>query len=783
MNFRALFFRFFASNSAAAANSERRFQALIENSSDAIALFSAEGHILYGSPATTRLLGYSLEEFIGLNAFALVHPDDHVFIHERLSQSLHSPGTPVPVHARVRHKNGSWRLLEGLLTNHLDEPTVGAIVNNYRDITETKYAEEALRDSEARSRAILETTVDAIITIDDQGAINLFNPAAERLFGYRADEVAGRNVSLLMPSPYQEEHDQYLHRYLTTGERRIIGIGREVVGKRKDGTTFPMELAVSELRLGERRMFTGIVRDITERTEAEAALRDSEERFRATFEQAAVGIAHIAPDGRWLRVNQRLCDILGYSLEELLRRTFQELTYPDDLEADQKYTHQILAAEIPSYTTEKRYFRRDGSLVWINLTVSIVREPSGEPKYFIAVIQDIGDRKRAEEQLGHAQKLDSIGRLAGGIAHDFNNLLTAIFGFTELAVERAANDEEVCGYLKNTLHAAERARDLTRQLLAFARRQMIEPQIVDLNVLTLQLDRMLRRIIGEDLELVILPQVPLWQVRVDPSQVEQVIVNLIINARDAMPDGGKVTIETYNAYLDEEYAREYAEVVPGEYVMMAVSDTGQGMTEEVKRHIFEPFFTTKGPGKGTGLGLATCYGIVKQSGGHMWFYSEPGKGSTFKVYLPRAQGEASVAHDELKSLAGGLETVLVVEDEPLVRAFATQSLRERGYTVLEASNGVDALRVAEEYSGNIHLLLTDVVMPQMGGKALAERLSQMRPALKVLYTSGYTDNAIVHHGTLDAGVSFLQKPYTSSSLARRVREVLDLPASTRISPM
>lgn len=387
---------------------------------------------------------------------------------------------------------------------------------------------------------------------------------------------------------------------------------------------------------------------------------------------------------------------------------------------------------------------------------------------------EIVERRRAEEQLLHAQKIESVGRLAGGVAHDFNNLLTAILGFTDLAAIRISSDTEASGHLRNVRHAAERAAALTQQLLAFARRQIIEPKIVDVNILLLNLDKLLRRVIREDIELVILPRAPLWEVRVDPAQLEQVLVNLVVNARDAMPNGGKITIEANNAVLDEEYARQYAEVVPGEYVAIAVSDTGVGMTEEVKQHVFEPFFTTKGQGEGTGLGLATCYGIVKQNGGHIWFYSEPGEGSTFKIYLPRARGGDVVAlREEAHEMISGKETILLVEDEPLVRELAVRTLRKAGYEVLEAANGAEALRVAETHEGEIHLLMTDVVMPQMSGKALAEQLQAIRPEIRVLYSSGYTDNTIVHHGVLDAGAAFLQKPYTPAALARKVREVLD----------
>ncbi len=385
------------------------------------------------------------------------------------------------------------------------------------------------------------------------------------------------------------------------------------------------------------------------------------------------------------------------------------------------------------------------------------------------------ERKRLEEQLAQAHKMESIGRLAGGVAHDFNNLLTAILGYNELAAEEADPDSSLALYLENIRKAAERAANLTQQLLAFARKQILEPKVVSLNDLMLEVDTLLRRLIGEDIELLTLPAPDLWPVRVDPGQMEQVMLNLAVNARDAMPGGGKLTIETQNVVLDAEEAQRHADLMPGEYVLLAIRDTGEGMTEEVKARLFEPFFTTKGPGKGTGLGLATCYGIVKQNDGHIRIESELGQGTTFRIYLPRVETplDTAVAQDSLTNLPRGTETILLVEDEELVRAIAVQTLRAQGYVVREASNGNEALRWAQEFGAAPNLLITDVVMPQMSGKELAERLSALHPDLKVLYMSGYTDNAIVHHGALDPGVLFLAKPFTPPALARHVREILD----------
>ncbi len=392
------------------------------------------------------------------------------------------------------------------------------------------------------------------------------------------------------------------------------------------------------------------------------------------------------------------------------------------------------------------------------------------------LLREMSERKELEAQLLQSQKMEAVGRLAGGVAHDFNNLLTAILGYAQLGAKEAAADGRLGVALQEITRAGERAADLTRQLLAFSRRQIIEPQIVDLNDLILKLDGMLRRLIGENIELITVPGADMPVVKVDPGQVEQVIVNLAVNARDAMPQGGALTIETARVTLGESYASQNPEALPGEYVVIAVSDNGVGIASDIKARIFEPFFTTKERGKGTGLGLSTCYGIVKQNGGHISVYSEPGQGATFKVYLPSIGERPSLdqALSEEDDLLTGSETVLLVEDEPSVRQLATSALRTYGYSVLEAADGQQALKLAKARTGtDIHLLVTDVVMPAMGGRELVDGLVAIHPETKVLYMSGYTDDAIVHHGVLEEGTEFLQKPFTPVTLGRRVREILD----------
>ncbi|MBX5491711.1 MAG: PAS domain S-box protein [Chloroflexi bacterium] len=521
-----------------------------------------------------------------------------------------------------------------------------------------------------------------------------------------------------------------------------------------------------------------------------AERRQSEAQFRAAFEHAAVGMALLALDGRWLRVNPALCELLARPAATLLTTTNAALTHPDDLAAERPLLAELLAGHRRAYQLEKRYRRPDGSEVWVLASASVVRDSEERPLYLIGQFQDITGRKEAEatlrereEQLRHAAKMEAIGRLAGGVAHDFNNLLTVIHGFGELLQAELEPDDPHRSHVVEILQASERAAALTHQLLAFSRRQMLQPEVLDLNDVVLEMDQMLRRVLGEDITLTTVRRAGLGHVRADRRQLEQVLLNLAINARDAMPQGGKLTIETANVELDAEYVQRHITVSPGSYVMLAVSDTGCGMDAETQAHIFEPFFTTKEPGKGTGLGLAMVYGIVKQSGGYIWVYSEVGRGTTFKIYLPRVQAVAAATPRQpmVRPLPPqGRETILLVEDEPQVRTLARIVLEGCGYTVLAASCGAEATRLATEHCGPIHLLLTDVVMPGMSGRELARTLAAHGQPVRVLYMSGYTNDAIVQHGVLDDEFTLLQKPFTPDALAWAVRRALD--ASPVASP-
>ncbi len=636
---------------------------------------------------------------------------------------------------------------------------------------ELRRSEQALRESEALTRSVVYSAVDGIITIDEQGLIRSFNPAAENLFGFAADEVLGGNVSVIIPSPWREEHDSYIQRYLTTHTRRIIGIGREVVALRKDGTTFPAELAISEMVLQDRRIFTGIVRDITQRKQAEEAIREANETLRAVIETSPLAICVTDLQGHVKSWNAAAEKIFGWTEAEVLGERFPIV--PDN-EWDNFLAGLDAASRGETYAgVERRRMTKSGASIDISIWNAPLRNREGEITGILSLIADVTHHRRLEQQVRQATKMEAIGRLAGGVAHDFNNILTVITGYAEMLAERAAGDEEFAGDVTEVLKAADHASALTNQLLVFSRHRVRTPESLNLNDVVARLEKMLRRVIGEDVALVthVAPEVS--SIRADPAQVEQVIINLAVNARDAMPDGGTLTIETADVELDASYARTHMGVAPGRYVMLAVSDTGTGMAPETRSRLFEPFFTTKERGKGTGLGLSTVYGIVKQCNGEIWVYSELGRGSTFKIYLPIVDGKPAdpLSREEPEAAAGGAETVLLVEDESGVRKLVGSVLAGQGYEILETGDPLEALRICEEYREPIHLLLTDVVMPNMSGRELADRAVKLRPDLRVLYMSGYTDHVILHHGI--AGTPFIQKPFTPGALTRKIREVLD----------
>ena len=509
---------------------------------------------------------------------------------------------------------------------------------------------------------------------------------------------------------------------------------------------------------------------------AQEDLRRSEANFRSLVTNAPYGICRSDSTGKILDVNPAFLETLGYTnAEELVGQHVYGL-YADSNQWFELADLLRVSAPFRGLTAEWK--RKNNSTTVVRVSGRSVTNGDEGERVFELFAEDVTERRALEQQLRQSQKMEAVGRLAGGIAHDFNNLLMVISGYSEFLLERMGADPQLRGPAQEIASASERATSLTRQLLAFSRKQMLAPRIVNLNDVAGENLKMLTRMIGEDIDLVLIPEDHLWSVRADAGQIEQVIMNLAVNARDAMPSGGKLTLETANVTLDEGYARHHAPLLPGDYVMVAISDTGAGMDAETQSHIFEPFFTTKGT-KGTGLGLSTVYGIVKQSGGYIWVQSEVGKGTTFKIYLPRVASAGEMAAQvavagEAQKVEPGTETILLVEDEVNLRYLARQYLEKQGYKVIEAADGAVAMQIAVAHEGVIHLLLTDVIMPGMNGRELAQRISEIRPNVKVLYMSGYTENVIGHNGTLDAGVRLLQKPFNLRDLRTIVREVLDV---------
>ena len=527
----------------------------------------------------------------------------------------------------------------------------------------------------------------------------------------------------------------------------------------------------------ERDLIDAVARMLGQAIEGDRAKRrlsESERRFREFFENAPAYCYMIAPDGVILDVNRAALQALGYARGELVGRHVGTLYAP---EARQQVESAFAAWKRHGRIEDEEMIvlTRDGARRTVLLSASAVCADDGTPLHSISIQRDVTEQRALEEQFRQSQKMEAIGQLAGGVAHDFNNLLTGITGYSAMLLDAAGGDSPLAGDLRLIYDLGMRAADLTRQLLAFSRRQTLQPVVLDLNELVEGVAKMLGRLIGEDVDLVVVPAPNLGRVSADAGRIEQVLMNLAVNARDAMPAGGKVTIETGNVTLDEAYAREHVGAHAGEYVMLAVTDTGCGMDARTRQRIFEPFFTTKGLGRGTGLGLSTVYGIAKQHGGNIWVYSEPGKGTTFKVYLPRASAEAQVPSPKAQPVAAprGAETILLVEDDASVRDVSARVLAECGYTVLEAPHPARARAVFAEHADEIALLLTDVVLPGCNGRELAEALLADRPALKVMYMSGYTDDAIVRSGSADSGAPFLEKPFSPQVLARRIREVLD----------
>jgi PAS domain S-box-containing protein len=630
---------------------------------------------------------------------------------------------------------------------------------------------------ESRLRAVVDTAVDGVILIGARGDILMFNPACERLFGYTREEVVGKNVKILMPSPFHEEHDAYLENYHRTGEKKIIGIGREVVGRRKDGSTFAMDLSVGEAIQDGSSSFVGIIHDLTERERNERKVAEAAARLRAVVDTAVDGVILIGSKGDIQMFNPACERLFGYRRDEVIGQNVKILMPSPFHEEHDHYLenyHRTRDPKIIGIGREVVGRRKDGSTFPMDLSVGEA-EQHGEP-IFVGIIHDLTDRKRTEEQLVQAQKMETVGQLSGGIAHDFNNLLTVIIGNAELLAEKLRARPDLRQFCETVINAGERGAELTRRLLAFSRRQALQPVTIECGKLLEGMRVILRRTLREDIEIQTSIDQQLAHAFADPAQLESAILNLALNAQDAMPGGGTLTISATNATLDPRYQDDHPEVLPGGYVLIQVTDDGSGMAPEVRERVFEPFFTTKEVGKGSGLGLSMVYGFIKQSNGHVAIYSEPMLGTTVKLYLPIAKSQAQPADQEIleTEVPRGTGTILVVEDDPFVRGYAVGSLESLGFRVVVAADGREALAKLANHGPEIDVLFSDVVMPGgISGWELAEKAQEIKPSLRVLLTSGYpleTMNSRIPH---TARWAILNKPYRKSDLGTRLNQILE----------
>jgi PAS domain S-box-containing protein len=730
---------------------------------DILFVFGADGRVVDANAAAVAQYGYSFDELLERTVFDIRLPDDRPTAVVQLGRA-HSEGQQFEtVH---RRKDGTTFPVE-VSTSAVPIDGVRVIFATIRDITSRKQAEQHLRESEERFRLFTEVAFEGVV-IHDGTIVADISPVLAHMAGYEVDEVIGRSI-------FEFIAPEMKPRILDDIAKAASYVSHVMLCRRKDGTSFPIEASARMVTYRGRSMRAVSVRDVSERVAAEQKLRQSEQGFRSMIERTPYGIA-VSRDEKFVYVNPAFARLLRYDdANELVGRAPEELV-PAELREVVRENIRVNAEGGNRSSSERPLRRKDGTLVRTRI-VGFQVYFEGEPAS-MGIFEDVSENRRLEDELRQAQKMEAVGRLAGGVAHDFNNLLTAILGHSELLQQSLQPGTAPRRQAEQIHRAALRGSQLTGQLLAFSRKQVLQPKVLDLDAVVGSMSSMLERLIGEDIELEEDLQPSLWPVKADPGQIEQVLLNLAVNARDAMPRGGHLLIRTRN--IDAARAAAFG-VEARRWVMLEVQDSGHGMSPETLTRVFEPFFTTKPRGKGTGLGLATVYGIVTQSGGHISVESEPEKGALFRVLLPAAEEALTraVSAEARAPLAGGGESILLVEDDADVRQFIHDVLAGHGYKVLPAKDGPEALTVARRFEGPLHLLLTDVVMPRMTGAEVATTLVRDRPDLKVLYISGYPGETMVKQGVLAPELRFLQKPFSVGDLTRRVRELLDTPAISR----
>ncbi|HRU93287.1 MAG TPA: PAS domain S-box protein [Candidatus Marinimicrobia bacterium] len=764
--------------------SERKYRDLVENMAEGLITIDEQKIVTLVNSKICHMLEFKPEEMVGKNIFDFFDSKNQKILKQELVKRPEGTFSQYEITFTTKSGKQIPALISGA-PNFDEKGRFRGSYANVLDFTERKQAEEALRQSEEKYRLITETTSDLISlhTFDLNASYTYVSPSIKRIAGYEPEELLGESAFTYIHPEDRKGLLKILKTYVGYTIKNLMSAKKseftetiEYRFKHKSGKWIYLQSVGNTL--GKQLLL--VSRDVTQRVQMEASLRESEERYRSMVENSAMGVFIVDDNSNFEFVNQRLCEILGYRASEIIGHKFMEFLAPESVELVQDRYQRLQKSEAVSMNYEFEVIRKDGERRQVEIYSNVVKDTDGK-NHTIAQILDITERVKAEaardsleSQLRQAQKMEAVGRLAGGIAHDFNNILTIILGYSQMALMNLQPGQKFYTHFQKINDAAHRSANMIGKMLAFSRQQNAEPQRLNLNTHLESTKGLLEKMVREDIRISFIQGAELNDIYLDPTQFDQIIINLVANARDAMPKGGNLVIETANFTCDSEYSLKHHGFQPGNYVMISVSDTGCGMDKETQEHIFEPFFTTKGEGEGTGLGLATVYGIIKQNNGFINVYSEPGKGATFKIYFPvyEGQDEKPYQAEDLENIMGQ-ETILLAEDDTDVRTFTRNALQQLGYRVIDFGEPIEALEYFKKHSDEIDLLFTDLVMPGMNGQELHRQIEQIKPGIKVLFTSGYTSNIIAVQGIIKRGINFLQKPFAIAALGKKIRQILD----------